>query len=46
MLPDSAQQETFNVYVNDNIDRLEETLSGLCNCFVFQFFFVTVMDFL
>ena len=38
MLPDSAQQETFNVYVNDNIDRLEETLSGLCNCFVFQFF--------
>ena len=38
ILPDGVQQETFRVYVAYNIDILEETLSGLHNCFVFQFF--------
>ena len=38
ILPDGAQQETFTVYAVDNIDRLEETLSGLYNYFAFQFF--------
>ena len=36
ILPDGVQQEKFTVYVPDNIDRLEETLSGLYNCLVFQ----------
>ena len=38
ILPDGAQQETFTAYVTDKIDRLEERLSGLYICFVFQFF--------
>ena len=38
ILTDGAQQETFTVYMADNIDRLEKTFSGLYKCFFFSIF--------
>lgn len=37
-LPESIEKEVFSILVEDNIDRLEETLSGLYSSFVLYFF--------
>ena len=35
ILPDGAQQETFTVYVADNIDRLDKRHSQVCTTVLF-----------